>query len=133
MCICFYTLRAGRPGIDSRQGHDFSLLHSIQTGSGTHTASYPMNTGHLSPGVKRPGREGDHLQLVQRLRVVEPYLHSPICLHGIVLNYIIKYPLRLSLSKYLTGYARGTLRNTCRGLRVKCQLFLSDLTEIEIL
>jgi hypothetical protein len=24
---------------------DFSLLHSFQTGSGTHPASYPMGTG----------------------------------------------------------------------------------------
>jgi hypothetical protein len=30
-----------------------SLLHSVQTGSGAHSASY-------STGVKRPGREGDH-------------------------------------------------------------------------
>jgi hypothetical protein len=37
---------------------NFSLLHSVQTGSGTHPPSYPM--GALSLGVKRPGREADH-------------------------------------------------------------------------
>jgi hypothetical protein len=34
----------------------FSLLHSVQTGSGAHLASYSMDT----EGVKRPGREADH-------------------------------------------------------------------------
>jgi hypothetical protein len=38
-------LRAARPGFDSRQGQDFSLLHNVQTGSGAHPASYPMGTG----------------------------------------------------------------------------------------
>jgi hypothetical protein len=28
-----------------------------------HPASYPVGTGALSPGVKRPGREADHLPL----------------------------------------------------------------------
>jgi hypothetical protein len=37
------------------------------------------------PGVKRQGREANHS------RTVELHLHSPICLHGIVLSYIIKY------------------------------------------
>jgi hypothetical protein len=34
----------------------------VQNGSGIHPASYPMGTGGaLSLGVKRPGREADHL------------------------------------------------------------------------
>jgi hypothetical protein len=32
----------------------------IQTGSGAHTASCPMGTGDLTPGVKRPGRDADY-------------------------------------------------------------------------
>jgi hypothetical protein len=36
------------------------LFQCFQTGSGAHPASYPMGTGALSPGVKRPGREADH-------------------------------------------------------------------------
>jgi hypothetical protein len=39
---------------------NFSLLHSVQTCSGAHPASYPMGTGALSPGVKGPGREAGH-------------------------------------------------------------------------
>jgi hypothetical protein len=39
---------------------DVSLLHSIQTGSGFHPASYPVGTGGSFPGVKRPRLEADH-------------------------------------------------------------------------
>jgi hypothetical protein len=36
-------------------GHDFSLLHWVQSGSGSHTASsYPMGTWGDSPVVKLP-------------------------------------------------------------------------------
>jgi hypothetical protein len=53
-------LRAGRPGFDSRQGRDISLLYSVQTGSEAHPASYPMGTGTNFKGVKRPERKADH-------------------------------------------------------------------------
>jgi hypothetical protein len=41
----------------------FSLLHSVQAGSGVHPASYPIVTRlpeATSPGVKRPESEADH-------------------------------------------------------------------------
>jgi len=38
---------------------NFSLRHSVQNGSGAHTASYPMGAGRIFLGVKRPGREAD--------------------------------------------------------------------------
>jgi hypothetical protein len=42
-----------RPGFDSRQGQEIcSLRHSVQTGSGDHTASYPVGTGGSFPGSK---------------------------------------------------------------------------------
>jgi hypothetical protein len=44
-------LRAGLPGLDSRKGQAVSLLHNVQTGSGAHSAPYPMSTGALSPGT----------------------------------------------------------------------------------
>jgi hypothetical protein len=44
-------IRAGRPGFDSRQGQDFSLLHSVHTGYGAHPAFYPMGTGDKAAGV----------------------------------------------------------------------------------
>jgi hypothetical protein len=40
---------------------NFSLRHRVQNGSRAHPASYPMGTGAVSLGVKRPGREADHL------------------------------------------------------------------------
>jgi hypothetical protein len=43
-------LRAGQPGLDSRQGQDASLLHNVQTGSGAHPASYPVSTGESISG-----------------------------------------------------------------------------------
>jgi len=56
------TLRAGRCSILG-MGIDgiFCLRHRIQTGSGAHSASCTMGTGISYPGVKRLGREADHL------------------------------------------------------------------------
>jgi hypothetical protein len=56
---------------------DFSLLHNVQTGSEAHQASYPM--GMIT-----------HLYLVPKPKMVELYLHSPVRLHGIVLNQLSK-------------------------------------------
>jgi hypothetical protein len=39
---------------------NFSLHHRVQIGSGAQPVSYPMGTGALSLGLKRPGREADH-------------------------------------------------------------------------
>jgi hypothetical protein len=40
---------------------DFSSSPCVQTGSGTHPASYPMGTGGTFPGGKAwPGRDTDH-------------------------------------------------------------------------
>jgi hypothetical protein len=43
--VYIYELWAGRLRFDSRQRQEFSLLHRVQTGSGAHLASYPMDTG----------------------------------------------------------------------------------------
>jgi hypothetical protein len=40
---------------------NFSLHYRVQNGSGALPASYPMGTRSSFPGVKRPGREADHL------------------------------------------------------------------------
>jgi hypothetical protein len=47
-------------GVQVLIGSRISVFHVIQTGSGIHPTSYPMSTGALSLGVKRPGREADH-------------------------------------------------------------------------
>jgi hypothetical protein len=47
-----------------------------------------LGTGALSLRVKRPGREADHSppSSAEVKECVELYLHSPICLHGVVFN-----------------------------------------------
>jgi hypothetical protein len=43
--------------------NDFSLLHSVRTGSGACPTSYPIRAAEVfSPEVKRPNREADHLR-----------------------------------------------------------------------
>jgi hypothetical protein len=37
-----------------------SLLHTVQTGSEAHAASYPMGTGDSSSGIRRPESEAAH-------------------------------------------------------------------------
>jgi hypothetical protein len=43
-------LRAGRAGFDSRQGQDFSFLHSVHT-DWARPASYPAGTGGKAAGA----------------------------------------------------------------------------------
>jgi hypothetical protein len=40
---------------ESRYGQEFSLLLVVQTGSGAHSASYPMDTNGSFPGGKAAG------------------------------------------------------------------------------
>jgi hypothetical protein len=51
---------------------DSSCLHSLQTRSVAHSASYTMGTG----GKAEEARSLTHLRLAPRLRMVELYLHS---------------------------------------------------------
>src|SRR5215469_15597602 len=52
------SLRAGRSGDRIPVGARFSA--PVQTGPGSHPASYKMGTGSLFRGVKRPGRGVEH-------------------------------------------------------------------------
>jgi hypothetical protein len=49
--------------------HDLSLLHSIQTGSGAHPASYPVGNRVMifQGGAMRQRREADHLPEVKNI------------------------------------------------------------------
>jgi hypothetical protein len=57
----------------------FSPNLCVQTGSGAHPASCPMDTGGPFPETKeRPGRNTDHSpHLVMRLRMSRSYTSSP--------------------------------------------------------
>jgi hypothetical protein len=58
----YVWLRAGRSGLSPAGAEDFSSIPCVQTGSGSHPASYPLGTGGPFPGGKaRPGRDADHL------------------------------------------------------------------------
>jgi hypothetical protein len=47
--------------------------------------------GALCPEVKRPGREADHSPLTSaEVKKTWIYIHSPIRLHGVVLNWLSK-------------------------------------------
>jgi hypothetical protein len=50
-----YGLDDTRVGVESRQDQEFSLLYSVQTGSGAHPASCPLGTGGFLPGSKAAG------------------------------------------------------------------------------
>ena len=81
-------LCARRPtsrSFDSRNSNIFSL-HWDQTCSGSHPASYSIGTMGLMPGVKRPEREHDNW-ILSGVEVKNAYLNSPICFHGMVLNW----------------------------------------------
>jgi hypothetical protein len=62
------------------RARDFSLLHRGQTGSGAHSASYPMGTGGDSRGIKRPGREANHSPSSAEVKnggATPPLSHTP--------------------------------------------------------
>jgi hypothetical protein len=80
-------LQAGQLGFRVPVGSRFSLLHVVQTGSGTHPASYPMGTGAFSLGIKQPGLEADHSPPTSAdVKKTWIYTSTPPCLYGIVLN-----------------------------------------------
>jgi len=56
----------------------------VQTGPGTHSASYTMDTGSF-PGVKRPGRGVDHppLSSAEVKETVELYFTPILCLRAL--------------------------------------------------
>jgi hypothetical protein len=62
------------------RSESFSLLQSVQAGSGPHLASYPMCTGGaLSLGVKQPQRECGHPPLFSA-ETAPPYVFMVWCL-----------------------------------------------------
>jgi hypothetical protein len=59
----------------------------IQTGPEVHPASYPMGTGDSFPcGELQFVHVTTHLQLLSSTGMLELYLHSPMCLHGVMLD-----------------------------------------------
>jgi hypothetical protein len=88
--VCWNSdgLRAGWPGFDSRQGKRsflFSAASRQTLGPTQLLVQWVLRA--IYSGVKSPGREADHfLPSSAESRMVELYLHSPTCLHGVVDN-----------------------------------------------
>jgi hypothetical protein len=83
-------LWAGWSGVRVPPGaENFSLYYRVQTGYGTHPASYPMDARGSFPGDKAVGgvKLNTHLHLVSRTKNVWSYISiPPIRLHGVVLS-----------------------------------------------
>jgi hypothetical protein len=80
-------LRTERPGLHFRLGRDYSLPHSVQTALMLARSLTQWIPDSLAAGVKQPARGADNSPaFVSRSRMVELYLHFPLCLHGIMLN-----------------------------------------------
>jgi hypothetical protein len=66
---------------------NFSLLHSVRTGSGAHSTSCPVGTGAVSPGGSGRGvKLTTHLHLVPRSRTHDAVAPPSVRLHGVVLS-----------------------------------------------
>jgi hypothetical protein len=78
VCIAMRYGLGGHGSIPARS--KICLQHVVQTGSGSHPTSYPMDVG--GGGVKLT----THFHLVSRWRMMGLYFHTPTCVHGFVLN-----------------------------------------------
>jgi hypothetical protein len=77
------TLRAGRPGFDSRQGQEFFSLRHL----GPTQSPIQWVPGDLSPVVKRLGHEADHSSISAEFKSAWSVTSTPpVCVHGVVLN-----------------------------------------------
>jgi hypothetical protein len=72
-------------GIDSRQGQEMFLYSIVSRLGPTHPIQWVL--GALSLWVKWPGREVNHSPPSNaEVKNGGDILHSPICLHGVVLS-----------------------------------------------
>jgi hypothetical protein len=82
-------LRDGRSGVRIPEGpENFSLQDRVQTESGGHPASYPMDIRALSLRIKWPGRETDH-SLLSSIKAKNAWSYTsspPIRHHDVVLS-----------------------------------------------
>jgi len=106
LCIVLgYGLDDQRVWVPAGAGN-FSLHYRVQTGSGMHSASYPVGTRGFSLGVKQLGHEADHSPpFSAKVNNAWSYTSTPICLHGMVL---LKHrDTKTCVNKRLALYCKG--------------------------
>lgn len=70
----------------------FLFLPSVHGDSGTTLASYSVGTGGSSPGLKRLGRETDHLlQSIAEVKSDGSCTFTPSLCHCGMLSYLLKH------------------------------------------
>jgi hypothetical protein len=81
-------VRGGRPRFDSRQGLGIFLLVPTSTPAlGPTQPPFQLVPGALSPAVKRPGHEVDHLPPSSvEIKNAWSYTSTPVRLYGVVLS-----------------------------------------------
>jgi len=99
VALCYGLDDRGSRLLFSARTGNFSLSR-VQNGSGAHPTSFPMATGALSLGVKRPGREADHLPPSSaEVKKARSYTSTPpIRLHGEVFKYRDNFTFTLSFT-----------------------------------
>jgi hypothetical protein len=76
-----------RSEFESHWDQELSLLNVVQTDSGAHPVSYPMDSGALFLGVERPGREADHSPATGaevKHESIHPLFHAPSWRKGLI-------------------------------------------------
>jgi hypothetical protein len=74
---------------NSSPGRVKNVPHSVQIDSEPHPASYLMGTKGFSSKEKRLGNEANHSPPTS-VKVKKTYIHSSVCLHGVVLSELSK-------------------------------------------
>jgi hypothetical protein len=101
-------LRAGRPrgGLSSSPGSVKNFFHVVQIGSGAHPASYRLSTRGSFPGDKANRAWSWPLtsNYWRGQENMDLYIHSPIHLHGAVLNFFLFWIVRLLALRPLLAY-----------------------------
>jgi hypothetical protein len=116
----------------SSRPRDCSLPHSAQTGSGALPESYPVGTGAISSGLKRPERDADYSQLVPRLMrgAVPPLQHTPsLCCVWLSSEttylYVLPFPVFIEWITHEIDNANVKLTNVGHGICLKYLHFTS--------
>jgi hypothetical protein len=117
-------------GFDSRRGLGIFLFTTASRQAlGPTQPSTQWIPGALSLGVKRPGREADHLppSSAEVKECVDLYLHSPIRLHGVMFSKKTGRTLPLPLPLYI--HHCSVVWQLFKSHSYNCAAPLQDITE----